>query len=78
MIEVERRLLASMTQIELRRPADPRARLCFYAYFAELADRFEDSFNPAVSISADDAELTRPAGLLLVAPSTVTRWAAAQ
>src|SRR6202012_2153250 len=30
--------------------------------------RFDDGFNPARSIPADDADLTPPAGLLLVAP----------
>jgi DNA-binding MarR family transcriptional regulator/GNAT superfamily N-acetyltransferase len=65
--EVERLLLASMVEIQVRPPADPQARFCIRSYFAELADRFEDGFDPAASISADDLELTPPAGLLLVA-----------
>ena len=48
-------------------PRDPAARRCLQAYFAELARRFDDGFDPAQSIPADDAELTPPAGLLLVA-----------
>jgi ribosomal protein S18 acetylase RimI-like enzyme len=48
-------------------PRDPAARRCLQAYFAELARRFDDGFDPARSIPADDAELTLPAGLLLVA-----------
>lgn len=40
---------------------------CFEQYFAELAQRFEAGFDLALSISADSHELTRPAGLLLVA-----------
>ena len=39
----------------------------FEQYFAELAQRFETGFDPALSISADPRELTPPAGLLLVA-----------
>ena len=51
-------------------PSDPRlpaARWCIQSYFAELAERFEAGFDPAESISADDADLTPPAGLLLIA-----------
>jgi aminoglycoside phosphotransferase (APT) family kinase protein/RimJ/RimL family protein N-acetyltransferase len=50
--------------------ADPReavARECLRAYFEELGRRFDDGFDPALSIPAEDAELTWPAGLLLVA-----------
>jgi ribosomal protein S18 acetylase RimI-like enzyme len=65
--EVQQLLLASMVEISPRLPADPQARFCIRSYFAELADRFEDGFDPAASISADDLELTPPAGLLLVA-----------
>jgi GNAT superfamily N-acetyltransferase len=48
-------------------PAGPAARACLAAYFAELAERFDDGFDPGLSISADDAELVLPAGLVLVA-----------
>jgi DNA-binding MarR family transcriptional regulator/GNAT superfamily N-acetyltransferase len=67
MSEVERLLLASMVDIQIRSPADPHARFCIQSYFAELADRFDDGFDPAASNSAEDSELTPPAGLLLVA-----------
>ena len=43
------------------------ARWCVQQYFSDLADRFEDGFDPAQSIPADDAELRRPLGALLVA-----------
>ena len=33
----------------------------------ELSDRFEGGFDPTLSISADDDELTPPAGLFLIA-----------
>ena len=49
---------------------DPRsvdARWCFEQYFAELDARFKAGFDPSLSISADVAELTPPAGLLVIA-----------
>jgi ribosomal protein S18 acetylase RimI-like enzyme len=65
--EVQQLLLASMVEIAVRPPGDPQARFCIRSYFTELAYRFENGFDPAVSLSADDLELTPPAGLLLVA-----------
>jgi DNA-binding MarR family transcriptional regulator/GNAT superfamily N-acetyltransferase len=67
MAEVEQLLSASAVQISVTDPQDPDARSCMAAYFAELAERFDAGFDPALSISADDAELTPPAGLLLLA-----------
>jgi DNA-binding MarR family transcriptional regulator/GNAT superfamily N-acetyltransferase len=67
MAEVEQLLSASAVQIKVTDPRDPAARSCMAAYFAELAERFDAGFDPALSISADDAELTLPAGLLLLA-----------
>lgn len=67
MAEVQRLLTASAVQITRRDPGHPDTRACVRAYFAELARRFDGGFDPVQSISADDAELTPPAGLLLVA-----------
>ncbi|MET7330619.1 GNAT family N-acetyltransferase [Nonomuraea sp. NPDC005650] len=67
MSEVERLLLASMVRVDVLDPRHPGARHCLQAYADELARRFEDGFDPARSISATDAELRPPAGLLLVA-----------
>jgi DNA-binding MarR family transcriptional regulator/GNAT superfamily N-acetyltransferase len=67
MAEVERLLVASAVLITARDPRHPDARFCLRAYFGELAQRFDGGFDPTRSISADDAELTPPAGLLLVA-----------
>jgi DNA-binding MarR family transcriptional regulator/GNAT superfamily N-acetyltransferase len=67
MADIERLMVASMIEIEVRDPADPDARFCVGSYFSELNDRFETGFDPARSIPADDHELTPPAGLLLVA-----------
>ncbi|MGO1052731.1 bifunctional helix-turn-helix transcriptional regulator/GNAT family N-acetyltransferase [Crossiella sp. CA198] len=65
--EVERLLAASMVEVAVADPASPGARHCLHAYFADLAARFDDGFDPARSIPAEDAELTLPRGLLLVA-----------
>jgi GNAT superfamily N-acetyltransferase len=67
MAEVERLLVASTVRVRVCPPSDPDARACLRAYFAELAGRFDTGFDPARSIPAGDAELTSPAGLLLVA-----------
>ena len=65
--EVEHLLVASMVRIAVVDPRHPDARHCLHAYFAELAERFDSGFDPAHSISADDDELTPPAGLLVIA-----------
>jgi DNA-binding MarR family transcriptional regulator/GNAT superfamily N-acetyltransferase len=65
--EVERLLLASMVDVSVTDPRHPDARFCVQAYVAELGRRFDSGFDPGRSISAADAELTPPAGLLLVA-----------
>jgi ribosomal protein S18 acetylase RimI-like enzyme len=67
MAEVERLLVASAVRVAVCDPRQPDARSCLRAYFSELAGRFDGGFDPARSISADDEELTPPAGLLLVA-----------
>jgi DNA-binding MarR family transcriptional regulator/GNAT superfamily N-acetyltransferase len=67
MAEVERLLAASTVQVAVADPRHPDARACLQAYFSELSQRFDGGFDPARSISAEDAELTPPAGLLLVA-----------
>ena len=67
MAEVERLLLASCVTIEIADPLRSEARWCLAQYFAELGERFEAGFDPALSISADTHQLTPPAGLLLLA-----------
>lgn len=48
-------------------PADhPDAVACIEAYFAELARRMPDSFDPALTTTADVEELTPPRGALLL------------
>jgi GNAT superfamily N-acetyltransferase/DNA-binding MarR family transcriptional regulator len=67
MAEVERLLLASAVQVAVCDPRHPDARWAVGAYVAELSNRFEGGWDPALSISAADDELTPPAGLFLVA-----------
>jgi DNA-binding MarR family transcriptional regulator/GNAT superfamily N-acetyltransferase len=67
MAEVERLLLASMVEIEVRPPADPQARFCMRSYYRELATRFDGGFDQDVALPTHDDQLTLPAGLILVA-----------
>jgi DNA-binding MarR family transcriptional regulator/GNAT superfamily N-acetyltransferase len=67
MAQVERLLLASMVQITVADPTSQDARWCLESYFAELDQRFESGFDPAISTSVPLHELTPPAGLLLIA-----------
>jgi DNA-binding MarR family transcriptional regulator/GNAT superfamily N-acetyltransferase len=67
MAEVHRLLQAAGVRIERVDPASASARWCVSQYFSELASRFDDGFDPAQSIPADDAELRPPLGSFLVA-----------
>jgi DNA-binding MarR family transcriptional regulator/GNAT superfamily N-acetyltransferase len=67
MAEVERLLAASVVQITACDPRDPEARRAVRAYVTELAQRFDGGFDPALSISAADQEISPPAGLFLMA-----------
>lgn len=64
---VERLLTAGLVEIRVEDPTSSAARFCIGEYYAELDRRFETGFDPSASISAEAAELTEPAGLLLVA-----------
>jgi DNA-binding MarR family transcriptional regulator/GNAT superfamily N-acetyltransferase len=64
---VERLLTAGLVVVGIEDPATAAARHCLGSYFAELDARFDTGFDPRRSISADAAELTEPAGLLLLA-----------
>jgi GNAT superfamily N-acetyltransferase/DNA-binding MarR family transcriptional regulator len=67
MAQVERLLQASMVRYTVAEPGTADARWCFEQYFSELNARFESGFNPDLSIPADAHELTRPAGVLVIA-----------
>jgi DNA-binding MarR family transcriptional regulator/GNAT superfamily N-acetyltransferase len=66
MAEVDRLLTASTVEVRPCDPRDPSAKHCLQTYYCELAQRFPDGYDPAISPVADD-EMTPPAGLLLVA-----------
>ena len=67
MAEVERLLAASAVRVTGCDPRHPDARRAVRAYVTELADRFEAGFDPALSISATDDEMSPPAGLFQLA-----------
>jgi GNAT superfamily N-acetyltransferase len=67
MATVERLLTAGLVKLVVEDPASPAARFCIGQYFDELDRRFDDGFDPTISISADVDELTEPRGLLVVA-----------
>ncbi len=64
---MERLLEASLVSFAVENPATADARWCLDRYFAELKERFEAGFNPALSIPAEAHELTPPAGALILA-----------
>jgi len=66
MAEVHGLLQVSGARVERVDPASHAARWCVSQYFAELAARFEEGFDPGKSIPADDAELIPPRGAFLV------------
>jgi DNA-binding MarR family transcriptional regulator/GNAT superfamily N-acetyltransferase len=67
MAEVELLLTASSVRIGVCDPRKPEARRAVQAYLAELAQRFEEGFDPDRGISATDEEVSLPAGLFLLA-----------
>ncbi|MDG4760914.1 helix-turn-helix domain-containing GNAT family N-acetyltransferase [Micromonospora sp. WMMD710] len=67
MAEVERLLIGSMVVIEPCPPGDPRVRACLRAYVRDIARRFDDGFDPALSKQLPDEALIPPAGVVLLA-----------
>jgi DNA-binding MarR family transcriptional regulator/ribosomal protein S18 acetylase RimI-like enzyme len=67
MAEVERLMVASMVEVSVVDPRHRDARACLRAYFAELGERFDGGYDPAMDLTATDAEVTPPAGLFLLA-----------
>ena len=64
---VERLLRASSVTIKTENPSSQPARECLAHYYRELAERFDNGFNPDFSISAKPEELIPPNGYFLVA-----------
>ncbi|HEX6370970.1 MAG TPA: helix-turn-helix domain-containing GNAT family N-acetyltransferase [Longimicrobium sp.] len=67
MAEVQRLLQAAGARMERVDPASAAARWCVSRYFAELAARFENGFDPGQSLPLDDTEMRPPLGAFLVA-----------
>ncbi len=67
MAQVEQLLIASLVKITVTDPMSPDVRWCFEHYFAELGERFEAGFDPALSTAVQAHELMPPSGLVLVA-----------
>ena len=65
--EVRRLLAISMVQVAAEDPSSDDARWCLSHYFAELAERFEEPFDPGRTLPADAADLVPPAGAFLIA-----------
>jgi DNA-binding MarR family transcriptional regulator/GNAT superfamily N-acetyltransferase len=65
MAEVELLLIAGLVEIKSIDPAERDAQFCLGEYFAELNRRFDNGFDPSLSVSAD--EFRRPGGVFLVA-----------
>ena len=59
--------VAPGVDLALEDPGSTDAQWCVQQYFDELNARFPTGFNPALSISADRAELSLPAGLFVLA-----------
>lgn len=67
MARVERLLRASMVQFAVEDPDGPDARWCLARYFAELRERFEGGFDPALSLHPTTEAFTPPTGAFVVA-----------
>lgn len=65
--EVRRLLAVSMVSVAAEDPSSGDARWCLSHYFAELAERFEEEFDPGRTLPADAADLVPPAGAFLIA-----------
>lgn len=67
MAEVERLMTAAQMTIAVEPPDGEAARACLGAYFAELAERFEEGFDPQAGGAAEDAAMAPPVGCFLMA-----------
>jgi len=67
MTTAERLLRASAVVTAVEDPRSRAAVECVGRYFAELAQRFENGFDPGQSISAAPGELTPPNGYFVIA-----------
>src|SRR5712691_9327322 len=66
MAEVERLLTGALVEIRVVDPAHRDAQSCLQEYVVELGQRFETSFDPALSIPVELHRLRPPAGVFLI------------
>jgi DNA-binding MarR family transcriptional regulator/predicted GNAT family N-acyltransferase len=64
---VERLLTATLVELAIENPVSDAAQFCLGSYFAELDSRFDGGFDLRQARALDPADMTEPAGLLLVA-----------
>lgn len=64
---VERLIEASMVTFAVEDPDGDAARWCLAQYFAELNVRFDEGFDPAISLPLSAADLKPPSGALVIA-----------
>jgi DNA-binding MarR family transcriptional regulator/GNAT superfamily N-acetyltransferase len=64
---VERLLTASLIGVAVEDPRSAAGRWCLEQYYTELANRFDDGFDPATSSLPDPGEMAPPTGLFLIA-----------
>jgi ribosomal protein S18 acetylase RimI-like enzyme len=67
MATVERLLTAGAVQLEVADPVSPSAIYCLNRYYAELAKRFDEGYDPTRGIGASAEELTPPRGYFVIA-----------
>jgi DNA-binding MarR family transcriptional regulator/GNAT superfamily N-acetyltransferase len=65
--EVRRLLAISLVTLEPEDPSSADAKWCIGHYFAELRERFEDPFDPALTTPAEARDLVPPAGSFVMA-----------
>lgn len=67
MAEVERLLRAGAVEVRLESAESAVAQWCLSAYFAELSERFDLGFDPALSNPAHADDMTPPRGFFFIA-----------
>jgi len=65
--EVERLLSAGAVEVRRAAPDSPEARVCLGEYYAELARRFDEGFDPQAGGTARDVEMAPPDGFFFLA-----------